>query len=39
MTENINHKIKKKNLNIENQHDLEVSHEKTIKPSFHNLKH
>ena len=28
-----------KNLIIENHHDLEVSHEKTIKHSFHNLKY
>ena len=28
MTENVNHEIKKKKLNIENHHDLEVSPKK-----------
>ena len=32
-------KIKKRNLNIENHHDLEASHKKIIKHSFHNLKY
>ena len=33
MTKKIYHRIKKRNLNIENHHDLEVSHEKIM--NFH----
>ena len=32
------HRINNKNPNIENHHDLEVNHEKTIRHSSHNLK-
>ena len=33
----IYHRIKKSNLNIENHRELEVSHKKIIKHSFHDL--
>ena len=33
------HKNQKRNLNIENHHELEVNHEKILKPSFRNLKY
>ena len=39
ITENFYHKIRTKNLNIENHHDSEVNQEKIIKPSFHNPKY
>ena len=39
MTKKSYHRIKMRNLHIENHHDLEVSQEKTTKPSFHNLKY
>ena len=39
MTEKSYHRINNKNPNIENHHDLEVNHEKTIRQSFHNLKY
>ena len=39
MTEKILPQEQKKNLNIENHHDLEANHEKIIKHSFHNLKY
>ena len=38
MKEKFFHRIKKRNLNIKNHHDLEVSHENIIEHSFHNLK-
>ena len=39
LEEKIYHKIKKKNLHIENHHDFEISHEKIMKHSSHNLKY
>ena len=39
MIEKIILKNKSTNQNIENHHDLEINHVKTIKHSFHNLKY
>ena len=39
MTEKILPQEQKKNLHIENHHDLEINHEKITKHSSHNLKY
>ena len=38
LEEKFYHKIKKKNLHIDNNRNFEISHEKITKHSFHNLK-